>query len=439
MGLAGWVALFFVGLLAVVAIVATVKNLLYVCQPNEVLVFSGLRRRTPDGREVGYRIIRGGRALRVPIFETVARMDLTNMNIDVTVRNAYSKGGIPLVIQGVANVKLPAEEPLIHNALERFLGKSREEITRVARETLEGNLRGVLALLTPEEVNEDKEKFARKLAEEAESDLSTIGLVLDTLNIQNVSDEVGYLNALGRMRSAQIRKTALVAEAEAQAEAAEVKWLTFMRGEIDRIDAQIEVARRDTQRRIADAQTRREALIAEQYAEVQALVAQVQAEIEMQKARIEQVRRQLQADVVEPADAARNRDVAAARAAAASIVEQGRATASVLTEVARALDEADEAARDILLLQKMVPLFSMLASTLGELRVDRMTVIGSAPGAGDNKSSPDLASRLVSLLEQVRAATGIDVVARVRERLEPGSLDRDPGGPALHRTRPAGS
>ena len=175
------------------ALILLIKNNLYVCQPSEVLIFSG--RKDPHGPG-HYRIVKGGRAFKWPLIETVARVDLTNMIIEVIVQNAYSKGGIPLTVQGVANIKVPGEQPLIHNALERFLGRSRQEIMRVARETLEGNLRGVLAGLTPEEVNRDKEAFAAKLTEEAGHDLEKIGLVLDTLNIQNVSDEVGYLDVI---------------------------------------------------------------------------------------------------------------------------------------------------------------------------------------------------------------------------------------------------
>jgi len=215
----------FIMIVAVVALVILiaafvgsliVKNLLYVCTPSEVLVFSGRARQMADGSWLGYRIIKGGRSIRMPIIEAVDRIDLTNMIIEITVRNAYSRGGIPLTVQGVANIKVPGEEPMIRNTLERFLGRSREEIMRIARETLEGNLRGVLATLTPEQVNEDKEAFAQKLTEEAEHDLNRIGLVLDTLKIQNVSDDVGYLDAIGRMRSAHIRRNALIAEADAQ-------------------------------------------------------------------------------------------------------------------------------------------------------------------------------------------------------------------------------
>ncbi|MCA9604200.1 MAG: flotillin family protein, partial [Myxococcales bacterium] len=86
-----------VGIIGVVATILLVKNILYVCQPNEVLVFSG-RARSTDGRTLGYRIIKGGRAIRMPLIETVDRMDLTNMIIELKVGGAYSKGGIPLTV-----------------------------------------------------------------------------------------------------------------------------------------------------------------------------------------------------------------------------------------------------------------------------------------------------------------------------------------------------
>ena len=273
-GFVALVVLFGLALVAFLVMLFVIRNLLYVCQPNEVLVFSGTTRQSSVGI-VGYRIIKGGRAIRKPIIEAVDRIDLTNMIIEVSVTNAYSKGGIPLSVNGVANIKIPGELPLLHNALERFLGRSRQEVMQVARETLEGNLRGVLATLTPEQVNQDKEAFAGKLTEEAEHDLNRIGLVLDTLKIQNVSDDVGYLNAIGRMRSAHIRRDAAIAEAAAQAQASEVKWTSQMRGEVSKLETAIEIARKENDRRIADARTRRQAVIAEQLAAVQETAATV--------------------------------------------------------------------------------------------------------------------------------------------------------------------
>jgi flotillin len=425
MGFGTLIALAGIGLIAVAALVLLVKNVLYVCQPNEVLVFSG-RSRSSAGRTIGYRIIKGGRTLRVPLIETVDRMDLTNMIIELTVRNAYSKGGIPLTVQGVANIKVPGEEPLVHASLERFLGKSRAEIMKVARETLEGNLRGVLAILTPEQVNQDKEAFAQKLTEEAEHDLTNIGLVLDTLKIQNVTDDVGYLDSIGRMRSAEIRRKAQVAEAEAKAEAQVQKWRNTQQAEIAKLSAQIQVSIKDNERRIADARTKREALIAEQQATVQAAISQAQAEIGMQQARIEQVKRQLQADVIEPAEAGKKQAEQNAKAEAAKIVEQGRATAEVLSSLARTYRGSGTSGRDVLLMQKLVPMLRTVSGTIGELHVDKLTVIGNGGANGANGANGDLATSLVKANEQVKAATGVDIPKILTDRFGPGATVPSP-------------
>jgi flotillin len=398
-----------------VTVLLVIKRVLYVCQPSEVLIFSGRQRLAGNNRVAGYRVIRGGRGIRVPLFETVDRMDLTNMIIEVRVQNAYSKGGIPLSVQGVANIKVPGEEPLLNNCLERFLGKSRDEIMKIARETLEGNLRGVLAGLTPEQVNKDKEEFASKLAEEAEQDLSRLGLVMDTLKIQNVSDDVGYLDAIGRQVSATVRRNAQIAEAEARAEAAEQKWRNTMNGEISKIDADIEIARKENERRVADASTRRDAMIAQQLGEVQGLVAQAKAEVDTQVARIEQVRLQLDADVLQPAEAARREAEEIAKGEAAKIVEQGSATAKVLSDIASRYNTSGSAGRDILLMQKLVPLMAKIAQSMGDLKVDRLTVLGKGGGNGEGE---DLAGKLLNYSEQIKAATGIDVPALVRSKLQ---------------------
>jgi flotillin len=376
-----------------IVFVIVIRNVLYVSGPNEVLVFSGRTRTGADGRPVGYRFIKGGRTLRVPLFESVDRMDLTNMIIELQVKQAYSRGGIPLTVQGVANIKVPGEEPLIHNVLERFLGKSRAEIMEIARETLEGNLRGVLATLSPEQVNQDKEAFAVSLTKEAEHDLSTIGLVLDTLKIQNVTDEVGYLDSIGRMRSAEVRRNAQIAEAKAKAETAEQKWRNTMEAEVKKLDAQIQVAIAENQRRIKDAQSKRSAVIAEQQGEVQALIAQTQAETQMQEARIEQVKLQLQADLIQPAEAQRQQAEQQAKAEASKIIEQGRATATVLKSLAATYRSSGTAGRDVLLMQKLVPTLGQILSSVGDIKIDRLTVIGASNGGGGGSLASNLVDR----------------------------------------------
>ena len=208
------VVLGLVGLGTFMALIYTVKSLIVICQPNEMVVITGRKRDTADGRTAGYRLLHGGRTMRVPIIERVARIDLTTLPIEVVVRNAYSKGGIPLIVHGIANVKISARDPVAHNAVERMLDKPFDEIMAIAKDTLEGNLRGVVATLSPEEVNEDRLKFAHTLIEEAGEDMKKLGLELDTLKIQNVTDEANYLDSIGRQRTADILKKARVAEAE---------------------------------------------------------------------------------------------------------------------------------------------------------------------------------------------------------------------------------
>ena len=208
---------------------------------------------------IGYRVVQGGRGLRIPLIEVVDRMDLTNMIIELRVQGAYSRGGIPLNVQGVANVKVSSKIVQLANAVERFLGMTREQIMAVARETLEGNLRGVLSTLTPEEVNQDREKFAGELLHEADHDLARLGLELDTLKVQHVSDDKGYLDSIGRKQTAELLKRSRIAEAENHALSAENAASNLQNQEIAKLDAEISMARAEgaaADRRGADPQVR---------------------------------------------------------------------------------------------------------------------------------------------------------------------------------------
>jgi flotillin len=393
------------------ALSVILKRLLYVSAPNEALIFSGRTRQVGE-REVGYRVVRGGRALRVPFFELIDSVDLTNIAIDIEVKGAYSKGGIPLNVHGVANIKLPGEEPLLNNAIERFLGRSRQEITGIAKETLEGNLRGVLAQLTPEEVNQDKTRFAQSLLEEAEHDLNRIGLILDTLKIQNITDDVGYLNSIGRIQGAKVRMGAAIAEAKAKADAEVQQATNWCASEIAKVDADLAIAQQETQKRVVDAQTRRAAMIAESEGQVAAQVAQVTAEIEKQKARALQVERKLDADVVQVAEASRRAMEAEARGQAAMLVERGKAEAEALRHVFEAFAMAGEGARDVLALQQVIPLLTQVSGAGRKLVVQKVSVLPQAAGSGG-----DFARAAIAATEQIKAAMGVDFPAIAR-RLE---------------------
>jgi flotillin len=407
-------------------LVQTLKKLLVVSSPNEVVILSGGAHHI-EGRTVGYRSIRGGRALRVPVVERLDRMDLTNIPVEIAVKGAYSKGGIPLNVQGVAHVKLPGDEPRLSNAVERFLGRSRADIAAVARETLEGNVRGVLAQLTPEQVNQDKAAFAHKLLEEAEHDMQRMGLVLDTMKIQNVTDDANYLNSIGRIRGANVRMDASIVEAKMQAEAAEQRAENWARSEVAKIEADLAIARQETERRIKDAQSRREAMIQEARGQVVAQIAQVKAEIMRQKARALQVERQLEADVIQPCDAERQKMEEDARGAAARIIEGGKAEATALRALVEELQKAGPRAREILGLQQLVPMVDGIAGAGRKLTIKRLAVLPPGGDGGDGT----LAKRVIAAAEQIRAATGLDLTEVVRQvgRL-PGPAAAAGGTPA---------
>lgn len=392
--------------LAVASFVFTIRNLIYICGPDEVLVFAGTKNRYLD-RVVGYRLIKGGRGIRIPLLETVDRIDLTNMNIEVAVSGAYSKGGIPLNVQAVANVKVAGEEPTIHNAIERLLPKSRAEIMRIAKETLEGNLRGVLATLTPEEVNEDKMKFAESLTVEAGEDLSRIGLALDSLKIQNVTDDQGYLTAIGRRQTAELEARSRIAEAEARSESAVQAANNLERTRLRQIEEELRIVRSETERRVVDAQTKREALIREEQAAVGALIARAEAEVLVQGARIEQTEKRLQAELIEPWMARRDSMYFEARGRAADVVESGRAQAEALRQIAHTWQEHGVDAKSVLMLQKLGKITEILTSTMPSLKVANMTMIDS--DARREAEEGSLPVRAISSLEQVRHATGLDV------------------------------
>ncbi|WP_413162047.1 flotillin family protein [Capilliphycus salinus ALCB114379] len=390
-----------------------IRNLYYVCQPSEVLIFAGGHRRVDERREVGYRLVKGGSSIRVPLLEQAFRMDLTNMIIELKVTNAYSKGGIPLTVESVANIKIAGEEPTIHNAIERLLGKSRKEIEQMAKETLEGNLRGVLASLTPEQVNGDKLAFAKSLLEEAEDDLERLGLILDTLQIQNISDEVGYLDSIGRQQQAELLRDARMAEAQAQATSVMRNAENRKNTSLKQLETDIEVAKAEAERRVKDAITKRDAVIAESESEIASEVARTQAELAVQRARIIQVEQKLQADVVAPAEAQCKRAIARAKGDAARIIEEGKARAEGTQRLAESWKAAGANAREIFLYQKLEGLLQTLVSTIPEVEVDNVTVINSENGT--------TATKIAGFLEQLRQTTGIDVADAVRGISQSGS------------------
>ena len=404
-----FVALGLTGAAGLWAFIILLRQLYYICQPSEVLIFAGLRRRTGSGQTVGYRTVRGGSALRIPVLEEVMRLDLSNMIIDLRVENAYSKGGIPLNVTGVANIKISGDEPGIHNAVERLIGKSQDEIRHIAKETLEGNLRGVMSSLTPEQLNEDKVTFARTLLEEAEDDLQRLGLVLDTLQIQNISDDVRYLDSIGRKQLVELKRDSRIAEAEAKSQSAVKQAENQRMTDLRRLDKDLAIATADAEKRTTDALTRRAALIAEVEASVGAELARAEAELPVQTERIKQVTEQLQADIVAPAESECQTMMAEAKGEAATIIEQGRSQAEGLRDLVESLKRSGDDAKRLFLLQKLEPLLTMLSETVQPVEVEDVSLVGEKSGGST--------LTFATLLKQLQQATGLELPIKSAETI----------------------
>ncbi len=409
-------ALAIIAVLAVLFVIMIVSSLIVICPPNKVAVISGRTRTLSDGRTVGYRILKGGRTLRIPILEKVSWMDLSTIPLEVSVTNAYSKGAIPLNVQGIANVKVSSAEGLLENAAERVLDRPTEQIGQIAKETLEANLRGVLATLSPEEVNEDRLKFSHQLIDEADDDIKTLGLELDVMKIQNVTDDNQYLDSVGRRLTAEVVKQARVAEAERMAESEAAEAAARERAQIATVQADKNIVEEQNQLRVRTAELEAIAKAKEEEASVAGDIARATAEQELEQQRIELERRRLEADVVTPAKANLEAKQLAAQAEAAKIIEDGKAQVEVFQRLTEQYQAAGDDGQRIFVLNMLPELVDKIVSTVNNVDIDRVAIVDN--GGGQGGGIPGLVSQLpgavVSLTEQIEAATGVDILGSMR-------------------------
>lgn len=397
-----------------IVIMAAIKRLLHVCPPNRVLIFSGRNRKMEDGSVVGFRMVFGGRAWRVPLLEEVQEMDLSNISVAMSITGAYSEGsdgalGIPLSIHAVANIKVSSDRRYVGNAIERFLGRGRSEISRVAKENLEGHLRGVVATMTPEEVNEDRLKFADRLTEEAEKDLQQLGLHLDTLKVQHVADDRNYLESIGRTRIAEVLQIAEVAESDAERSAQEAEASAQARAEVAKTKAEANIVRKTNELREVKAELDAEARSEEERAKAAAQEARALAEKELQEIRGELEELRLSAEVSIPAETARQVKQLDASGDAAQITEDGRASAEALRVVAEAWASTEGQAMDMYVLQNLDGIFGQVIDAAKSMKVREVNLIDS----GDGKTMPAYASAypatVAALMTQVNDTLGVNI------------------------------
>lgn len=356
----GWIGSLFIPVavavlvLVVLSVVARlVKNNYIKVPPYQVAVISGRKRRMKvrdvEGKEqevaVGYRLVKGGATLVIPFLERKDELDLREITIpDLVVKDAVTAKGVFLTVKAVANIKIGSEDALLSNAVERLLGKSPDDIKRMAYETLEAHLRSMLGTLTIEEVNADRATFQQRMISESQSDLAKLGLKIDVLAVKELSDNLGYLEALGKRRTAEVKRDAEVGSAEAVKEST-IKATTANReGEVEKQKnlALAAEAEKDKNVKIAEyvgnaeaakataaqagplatAEARKAVVEKEQAVEL----AKTQKMTEVAEAEAARKEKELLATIVRPAEASRAAAIAEAEGKARAIEIEAEAT-----------------------------------------------------------------------------------------------------------------
>jgi flotillin len=394
--------------------------------PNEVLIISGRRpRKGPDGRAVGYRIVRGGGTYVRPFGEKVARLSLELMQFDVRTGETYSMHGVPLQVDGVCMVKVDPSDQGIQLAAEEFLSRGRDDIARTAQQAVEGHLRAAVGAHSIEDVYRDRAALVAKTRELSGPDLENMGLDIVSLTIRAITDKQGYLEALGRPRTAEVKRDAVRGEAEAEREAKAARFSADSSIEESRRDYELQKAsyKREGQAARAEADLAYDLQRAITQQEVRAQELQVeiverQKAIELMEAEVARRINELEAEVLEPAKSearkiealaeARKEELAAQGAGEADAVRlRGMAEAEAMLAKAEAWGKYSDAA----IADRLLSILPQLAAAVAEplSKTEKIVMIGGngdGDGIGAHRITRDVMKIVAELPEVLESLTG---------------------------------
>ena len=441
--------------------------------PDEAMIvtgsFLGVRNVLTDesGRKI--KIVRGGGAFILPIFQKAEFLSLLSLKLDVYTPEVYTEQGVPVIADGVAIIKIGGSIEDVATAAEQFLGKPTEELKSEAQEVLEGHLRAILGTMTVEEVYRNRDKFAQEVQGVAAKDLKKMGLIIVSFTIKDVRDKHGYLEALGKPRIAAVKRDAEIAEAEAIRDARVQKAKASeegMKAELIR-DTNIAEAEKYNQLKVAAfkkeqdmakaeadqayniQEARSKQIVVEEQMQVE--LVRKEREIDLEEKEIRRREKQYDAEVKKKADADRYAvEVAAeadkakrmreadaqqykieaeARATAEqkrleglAIADAERAKGTAEAEVIRLRGLAEAEAKEKLaeafakfgeaaILDIIVKMLPELAGKIAEpiKSIDKLTVVDTGNGQGAARVSNYVTELMATAPEMLKSVSGIDV------------------------------
>ncbi len=460
--------------------------------PNEVLIVSGRRHRVVDAEgqvsSRGFRVVKGGGTFIWPVIERSDVLSLELLTIDVQTPEVYTSKGVPLKVDGVAQIKVKGDDISISTAAEQFLSKGNADICNIATQTMEGHLRAILGTMSVEDIYQNRDAFASKVQEVAAGDMANMGLTIISFTIRDIKDGQGYLEALGKPRIAQVKRDAQIAQAEADRDALVRSSQATQAGQEAKFvaDTKVAEAQRDYQMKVADYTAsvnlkRAEADLAYDLQkfktgqlvkaeEIQVQVIEKQKQIELQQQEIQRRQKELEATVQRPADAERYRvetlanatkfqlETEAAGAAAASkakgfataeivqatglaeaeaqkarglaqaavIEAQGAAEAEAMRLKAASYQEYNQAAVIEMIVRALPEIAARVSEPLSKM--EKMVVINAGgPGGGASKVTADVTNIMAQLPPVLEALTGVKF-EKLMEQIPALRKAREPGG-----------
>ncbi len=432
--------------------------------PNEAMIVSGAFTKGVP------KVVTGGGAFVWPGIQKAEILSLEVITIDVRTPEVYTEKGVPVIVDGIAQIKVHATDQSIRTAGEQFLGRGRNEIMNVAKQTLEGHLRAILGQMEVEDIYKNRDLFAQKVQETSATDFAKMGLEIVSFTLRDIRDNEGYLDALGKPRLAQVKRDAVVAQAEADRDAVIRSAQAKKEGETERYKQEtlIAEANRDYNTNLADYQAKvneRKAKADLAYdlskfqkaqevkkEEVQVEVVAKEQQVVVQEKEILRKQKELDATVNKPADARRYavqvqadaeryKIEAEAQGRAEANKAQGFAEADVIratgdaeaqatkarglsrAEVTQAQGEAEAAAmakkaeswkqyNEAAITQLFIDVLPELAKNIAEplSKMDKLTVVNTGDGGGGvSKVTGDITNIIAQLPPVVEALSGVDL------------------------------
>ena len=385
------------------------------CPSDKILVIYGTR-----GTNGSAKCIHGGGAFVWPIIQDYAYLSLTPISIEANLTNALSRQNIRVDVPCRFTVGISTEGDSMNNAAERLLGLKPADIQEMARDILFGQLRLVIASMSIEELNSDRDKFQENIMKNVEIELKKIGLKLINVNVTDIKDESGYIEALGKEAAAKAINEAKVSVAEqdkigeiGRAEALKETRIRTSEANAMAIagenKAKVEVANSDADRREREAEAQRRAVAAEKVAQAKALEEAYSAERLAETARAERERASQQANVIVAQEVEKRRIVIEAEAEAeqkrvqakgeadaifAKMEAEAKGLYQILTKQAEGYDQMIRAAGGdankaytLLLLEKLPELVRTQVEAIKGINIDKVTVWDNGGQSADGKGS----------------------------------------------------